>query len=138
MISSLFLIGGLTHNSTHLLLSDGSSTLYWFDPTSLAVVGSLNVRWYRHGRLQSVPRLNELEWIDGVIYANVWMTNKIILIRPSTGLVEKVIDARSLHPNPSNPEMSLNGIAWDHLKRKLYITGKLWPKMYEISYVGLD
>lgn len=128
--------GGLTHNSSHLLLSDGSSTLYFFDPNTLNVVSKLRVRWFRDGRWREVKMLNELEWIDGYIYANIWMSNYIVVICPNTGVVKKVIDATALHPNPKNHEMTLNGIAWDDTERKLYITGKLWPTMFEIEFVG--
>jgi glutamine cyclotransferase len=129
---------GLTHDSQHLLLSDGSATIYFMCPRTFAVKRRLPVKWFRNGKLHPVTMLNELEYIDGVIYANIWMTNYIVLIDPQSGLVKKVIDATALHPNPSDREMTLNGIAWDESQRKLYITGKLWPTMFQIDFVGLE
>lgn len=82
--------------------------------------------------------LNELEYINGYIYANVWMQHHIVIIDPSSGEVRKVIDAKHLHPNIANPEMTLNGIAYDHQQHKLYITGKLWPQIFEIEFIGVD
>jgi glutamine cyclotransferase len=77
--------------------------------------------------------LNELEFIDGYVYANVWMTTRIAVIEPATGVVVAWLDAAHLHPQPSNREMTLNGIAFDEDTRKLYVTGKLWPTLFEIQ-----
>jgi len=85
------------------------------------------------GQLHPVTMLNELELIDGYVYANVWMTTRIAVIEPATGVVVAWLDAAHLHPQPSNREMTLNGIAFDEDTRKLYVTGKLWPTLFEIQ-----
>jgi glutaminyl-peptide cyclotransferase len=81
--------------------------------------------------------LNELEWISGHIYANVWQTNSIAVISPDTGIVQRWIDVRALHPSPSDlTNATPNGIAFDQTNGKMYVTGKLWPVLYEIKFVG--
>ena len=87
------------------------------------------------GRLSDVRMLNELEWIDGHIYANVWQTPLIAIIDPASGLVVKWIDVRSLHPLPHDMNATPNGIAYDPQQHKLYVTGKLWPVLYEIAFI---
>ena len=83
----------------------------------------------------SINRLNELEWIDGKIWANIWMTPFIVVVDPATGNVTSVIDCRNLveDARASNPDIDvLNGIAWDATNRELYLTGKLWPWIYQV------
>ena len=129
---------GITHDGESLLMTDGSSTVFYLDPSTFEVTRRLKVQWAKNRMLHEVRNLNELEFIDGMIYANIWMTNFIIIIDPDTGFVRKVIDCSALHPNPNNQEMTLNGIAFDEQERRLYITGKLWPTIFEIDYIGVD
>ncbi len=80
--------------------------------------------------------LNELEYISGHIYANVWQTSLIAIIDPSSGFVVKWIDVRALHPATHDANATPNGIAYDADAHKLYVTGKLWPVLYEIAFIA--
>ena len=124
---------GLTQDGTHLILSDGSATLRFLDPETFELVRSIEVK--DHG--SPVTQLNELEYIRGEIYANVWHTDRIARIAPETGRVLGWIDLTGLldaneHPDP---EAVLNGIAYDSVHNRLFVTGKLWPKLFEIKVV---
>ena len=121
---------GLTTDGRSLITSDGSSRLYFLD-RNLKVTGSVNVRL--HGK--PLNYLNELEYIDGKIWANVYMTNMIVVIEPSDGNVEAVIDCTGLLPQKMRkPDTDvLNGIAYDSLTGKIYLTGKNWPLLFEIE-----
>lgn len=121
---------GLTTDGKSLIASDGSSCIYFLD-AKLNVQRRITVR---NGR-KAVGMLNELEWIDGKIWANVYLTDYIVVINPQSGAVEKVIDCSGLLPESMRtPETDvLNGIAYNPLDGKIYITGKLWPRMYEIK-----
>ncbi|MGH9617130.1 MAG: glutaminyl-peptide cyclotransferase [Acidobacteriaceae bacterium] len=124
---------GLTHDDKHLILSDGSSTLYLLDPSTFKQVGKIEVT--ADGR--PVRELNELEYIHGEIFANVWETNRIARISPSTGKVLAWIDLSGVRP-PSTMQDSdavLNGIAYDSQHDRLFVTGKLWPKIYQIKLI---
>ena len=112
-------------------MSDGSDTLTFLDPKTQAVTKALRVQ--DAGR--PVGNLNELEWIEGEIWANVWMTDRIARISPNTGEVNAWIDMASLWPRqpPMPAEQVLNGIAYDKATRRIYITGKKWPRLYQIS-----
>ena len=85
-----------------------------------------------------LTRLNELEYIDGEVWANVWQTSFIVRIDPATGVVTGVIDLTGILPDPvANPSDDvLNGIAWDAANRRLFVTGKNWPKLFEIRLTG--
>lgn len=124
---------GLTHNNTHLILSDGTATLHFLDPNTFAEARQLTV-CYAGG---PVRQLNELEFIDGRIYANVLPTNYIAIISPKDGQVTAWIDLRGLYPPPLfGPSNNiLNGIAYIPESKHLLVTGKRWPKMYEIELV---
>lgn len=124
---------GLTHNGTHLIMSDGSDTLYFRDPETFELVHRLSVTL--HGA--PLPMLNELEFIRGIIYANVWQTDTIALINPSNGSVVGLVDASGLLESYdiSDKPGVLNGIAYDHDNDRLLVTGKLWPKLFEIEMV---
>ena len=123
---------GLTHDETQLILTDGTPNLRFLDPKSLRVTRRLRVA-DQSGR--AVENLNELEYVRGEIYANVWQTNQIIRISPaqrqcsgsnrSTGIIDK----RELHGEGA----VLNGIAYDAAGDRLFVTGKLWPKLFEIK-----
>lgn len=122
---------GLTQDGHDLILSDGSPTLRYLDPSTFATVRQLKVTW--HGK--PVQNLNELEWVKGEIYANVWMSNKIARISPLTGHVIAWIDLAGIISEVElrNNNAVLNGIAWDKKGDRLLVTGKLWPKMFEIQ-----
>jgi glutaminyl-peptide cyclotransferase len=121
---------GITHDGKRLIMSDGSSTLYFWDPETLKEIGHLDV----DDKGSPVPELNELEYIHGEIYANVWQTDRIARISPATGHVLGWIDLRGLGP-PVDPSTGnvLNGIAYDAKRNRLFVTGKLWPKLFEIK-----
>ena len=121
---------GLTHDETRVILSDGTASLRFLDPNTLQQTGSVPVTYM--GR--PLDRLNELEFIEGEVWANVWQTNYIVRIDPATGAVTGVIDLTGLLPDPvDNPaDDVLNGIAWDAADKRLFVTGKNWPKLFEI------
>jgi glutamine cyclotransferase len=124
---------GLTFDGTHLVMSDGTATLYFRDPETFAVVDQVQV----HDENGPVVRLNELEYIQGLIYANVWQTDRVAIIDPATGQVVAWIDlAGLLKPEDLiQPVDVLNGIAYDAANDRLFVTGKWWPKLFEIKVV---
>lgn len=124
---------GLTTDGTNIIMSDGTNILSYLDPTTLKVVKTLSVSENGY----AADYLNELEYINGFIYANVWTTNKIVKIDPSNGKITGKLDFVSLmhevknkYPNASE----LNGIAFDSSTNKIYITGKLWPAIYRVEF----
>jgi glutamine cyclotransferase len=126
---------GLTSDGAHLIMSDGSDTLRFLDPATFAVTGRVRVR--DAGR--RVERLNELEFINGFVLANVWLTDRIAVIEPISGAVTAWLDLGDLVPIPSGATNAvLNGIAWDDQAKRLFVTGKLWPRLYEISVLWED
>lgn len=125
---------GITHNGTRLIMSDGTSTLYFLDPITFEETGRIEVR----DRNNPVTGLNELEFVRGEIFANVWKTNRIARIDPATGRVTGWIDLEGLL-KPKDGEKSaggLNGIAYDAENDRLFVTGKYWPKLFEIKLIG--
>ncbi|MHB8301581.1 MAG: glutaminyl-peptide cyclotransferase [Acidobacteriaceae bacterium] len=124
---------GLTHDSRHLILSDGTSVLRLLDPATFQQVGQIAVT----DGSNPVLNLNELEYIHGEIYANVWQTDRIARISPTTGKVIAWIDLAGLLPaaNRQSSDAVLNGIAYDSKSNRLFVTGKLWPKLFEIRLV---
>jgi len=124
---------GLTYDGTHLLISDGSSNIHFMDPTTYEITKTLPIRT---GKFR-LPKINEMEFIDGRIFANVWYDNYIYIINPVTGLVESRIDMRGLLPASQRPnrEAVLNGIAFRPESGRLLVTGKLWPTIFEIRLV---
>ena len=122
----------LTSDGKQLYMSDGSSSLRILDPETLAQVGSIQVT----AAGKPVENLNELEWVKGQIYANVWLTERIARIDPASGKVVAWIDLSGLSPpaselsDPANDV--LNGIAYDAKDDRLFVTGKRWPRLYEI------
>jgi glutamine cyclotransferase len=123
---------GLTHDGEHLIMSDGSETLRFLDPESFEVVRTVRVR--DTGR--PVVRLNELEYVDGEIWANIWYDDRIARISPASGEVMGFIDLRTLYPQTARGgEAVLNGIAYDAAAKRLFVTGKNWPQLYEIKIV---
>lgn len=122
---------GLTHDGERLIMSDGSSTLYFLDPATYEEIGRIQVR----DEDGPVTRLNELEYIQGEVYANVWPTERIARVSPQTGRVIGWIDLTGiLAPEDRNAPIDvLNGIAYDAENDRLFVTGKWWPKLYEIE-----
>jgi glutamine cyclotransferase len=121
---------GLTTDGHSLVLSDGTSRIRFVDPTSFQVTRTIDVT--SEGR--PVVRLNELEWIGGEIFANVWQTNLIVRIDPATGHVRGEIDFGGLlSPEDRHPDTDVfNGIAYDAAQDRLFVTGKHWPKLFEV------
>jgi glutaminyl-peptide cyclotransferase len=121
----------LTQDGRQLIMSDGTPYLRFLNPTTLAPTGRLQVTLDG----EPVRNVNELEWVKGEIYANVWETNWILRIDPKSGAVVGLIDlARLLPPSDtvSGPDAVLNGIAYDAKGDRLFVTGKNWPKLFEI------
>lgn len=123
---------GITYDAAGgLVMSDGSDVLTFLDPTTQAAVRNIRVR--DAGR--PVVQLNELEWIEGEIWANVWMTDRIARISPITGDVKAWVDLSSLWPLSQRlpPADVLNGMAYDQAARRIFVTGKKWPRLYQIA-----
>lgn len=120
---------GLTYDGKNLILSDGSSDLFYLDPETFKPA-KLAVRM--NG--QPIRELNELEFIDGEIWANVWQTDLILRIDPSTGLVTSFLDLKGIlaPSDKTGRENVLNGIAYDAEHKRIFVTGKLWPRLFEI------
>jgi glutamine cyclotransferase len=124
---------GLTEDGKSLILSDGTATLRFLDPATFRVLRSIQVR--DHGL--PVTKLNELEFIHGQIYANVWYSDRIARISPATGKVLGWIDLTGLllQSERSSSGAVLNGIAYDSEHDRLFVTGKCWPKLFEIRII---
>jgi glutamine cyclotransferase len=123
---------GLTHDGRELIMSDGSATIRFRDPETFSVTREIEVRH------EGVPvsRLNELEYVEGEIWANIWYDDRIARISPADGKVLGFIDLSSLYPqNARGSEAVLNGIAYDPATKRLFVTGKNWPQLYEIQVV---
>jgi glutamine cyclotransferase len=121
---------GLTFDGDALIMSDGTNTLYFRDPDTFEVLRTIDV----FDRGQRVHRLNELEYIAGEVYANVWQTEFIAVIDPGSGVVNGWIDLTDLLDTTAAkaPDV-LNGIAYDEENDRLFVTGKNWPRLYEID-----
>jgi glutaminyl-peptide cyclotransferase len=123
---------GLTHDGQELIMSDGSATIRFRDPETFAVTREIEVR----AGGAPLPRLNELEYIDGEIWANIWYDDRIARISPANGEVLGFIDLATLYPQSARgSEAVLNGIAYDAAAKRLFVTGKNWPQLYEIRVV---
>lgn len=122
---------GLAFDGTQILNSDGSNSIYFLNKDSYQKEKTIEV----YDNKGAVKNLNELEFIDGKIYANVWMTNRIVIINPANGAVEGELDLSNLYPEADdiNSDAVLNGIAWDTKGRRLFVTGKKWDKLFEIK-----
>lgn len=122
---------GLCHDGRRLIMSDGSDVLTFRDPASFATTGRVNVTFDG----APVPRLNELECVDGAVYANVYTTQAIVRIDPATGRVTALIDASGLlTPEEAARSEVLNGIAYKPETKTFLITGKNWPRMFEVVF----
>ena len=124
---------GLTHDGTRLILSDGTPKLRFLDPATFKETGSIVVR----GARGPVEDLNELEFIHGEIFANVWQTDRIARIDPKSGRISGWIDLTGLMSaaERGTADAVLNGIAYDAAADRLFVTGKLWPRIFEIRLV---
>lgn len=121
---------GLTHDGKRLIMTDGSSYLRFFDPDTMKETGRVRVT----DGGAPVEQLNELEFIKGEVYANVWGSHRIARIDPATGRVNRWIDLTGLlDPRLAKDVDVLNGIAYDAEKDRLFVTGKLWPRLFEIT-----
>ena len=124
----------LTRNDREIIMSDGTSDLRVLDPKTLHEIRRIHVT----ARGRAVEQLNELEWVRGNLLANIWQTDRIARIDPDTGQVVAWIDLTGLLPDrdriPGQTDV-LNGIAYDSGKDRLFVTGKLWPKLFEIRVV---
>ena len=124
---------GITHDGTHLIMSDGSEWLRILDPTTFAE--RRRVRVMAAGA--PLRNLNELEYVNGEVLANIWTTDYIARIAPDTGRVLGYIDLHGLLTANERPSDGvLNGIAYDAQRDRLFVTGKLWPKLFEIRIVN--
>ena len=120
---------GLAHDDKRLILSDGTPALRFLEPETFKEIGRVQVK---DGDVP-VEDLNELEVVDGEVYANVWMTDRIAVIAPATGRVTAWINLAGLMPRGSTSgDAVLNGIAYDARSKRLFVTGKLWPRLFEI------
>jgi len=125
---------GLTQDGARILMSDGTQFIRFLDPETLAETGRIAVT----DRGQPVRNINELEWVKGEILANIWQTDQIARIDPKTGQVLGWIDLSGLLPQADrtgDPDAVLNGIAYDARGDRLFVTGKRWPKLFEIRLV---
>lgn len=130
---------GLTYDGSRLIMSDGTANLYFVDPAAtassgvLAITGQVTVR----DRGELIGRLNELEYINGAVFANIWGTDQIARIDPATGQVTGWLDLTGILPPEDRAGVDvLNGIAYDPAADRLFITGKWWPKLFEIDIVA--
>ncbi len=131
---------GMTNDGKYLIMDDGSNNLYYRDPLTFKVVKTVGVT-DNNGPLSSI---NELEYVDGLIYANVWLTNYIVKIDPSTGNVLAKADFSNVlnkyapgflsDEAQSSKGAVLNGIAYDSVGKRFFVTGKLWPKLFEVKF----
>ena len=126
---------GMTTDGKQLIISDGTNTIHFFDAATLKETSRISVQ-DNNGMLSNV---NELEWIDNYIYSNVWETNYILKIDPATGIVIAKADITqqikaALPPSFDSDTNVLNGIAYDAATKKIYITGKNWPKLFEVKF----
>jgi glutaminyl-peptide cyclotransferase len=127
---------GLTHDGARLIMSDGTATLHFLDPQTFQELNTIEV----YDTNGPVVQLNELEYVNGEVYANIWKTDRIARISPETGQVLGWIDLSGLlGPEDRQQHVDvLNGIAYDVAGDRLFVTGKLWPKLFEIKVIELS
>lgn len=127
---------GLTNDGQYLITSNGSSQLSFIDPETFGIVRTLNVHF--EGNL--LAKLNELEWVNGVIYANIWQSDWIVMIDSETGNVVGKVFLKNLLPDSLRSAKTdvLNGIAFDHNEQRLLVTGKYWPRIYHIELIEIE
>lgn len=127
---------GITHDSKQLIISDGTDNLYFFEPESFKEIRRIKVSDNKN----PVTRINELEYIKGKIYANIWKTGRIAIIHADSGQVEAWINLEKLviQAGGDNSIKTLNGIAYDKENDRIFVTGKLWPAIYEIRIIPAE
>lgn len=122
---------GLTFDGSRLIMSDGTANLYFLDPVTFQRVGQVTVH-----DAGTVTEINELEYINGTVFANIWKTNKIAVINPENGQVTAWVDLTGIQNlNTLDSNSVLNGIAYDPSEGRLFVTGKMWPHIFEIRLV---
>jgi glutamine cyclotransferase len=122
---------GLTYDGSRLIMSDGTAHLYFLDPVTFQRVGQVTVH-----DTGPVTKLNELEYINGTVYANIWREEKIAVINPQIGQVTAWIDLTGIQDlKNQDPNNVLNGIAYDANGDRLFVTGKMWPHIFEIKLI---
>jgi len=122
---------GLADDGKRLVMSDGSAELRFLNPETFAETGRVRVL----DGAAAVEKLNELEVVKGEIFANVWLTDRIAVIAPDSGRVVAWLDLKGLMPAQGDRDAVLNGIAYDAARDRLFVTGKLWPRIFEIRVV---
>ena len=123
---------GITYDGNRLIMGNGSATLIFLDPETFEKVGQVEVH-----DTAPVTQINELEYINGKVYANIWKEEKIAIINPQTGQVEGWIDLSGIRDiENQDVDNVLNGIAYDAEHDRLFVTGKLWPKLFEIKLIA--
>jgi len=127
---------GITHDDRHWIISDGTDTLRFIDPATEREVRRVQVR----DGAQAIRQLNELEFVEGEVWANIWHDDRLVRISPLDGSVLGYVDLSALWPRAERPsrEAVLNGIAYDETGRRLFVTGKNWPRIYQIELVKGD
>ncbi len=130
---------GITTAGDRLIMSDGSHKLYHIAPSTFNIIKETEV----YDQQGEVTQLNELEYIDGWVWANIWLTDRIVAIDPETGVVKAELDMSHLLSSAERRSLDdkddvLNGIAWNPEKKTFYLTGKRWPKLFEIKITGAD
>ena len=125
---------GITNNGQQLIYSDGSNQLRFLNSQTLSVEKNLSV----HANGKAVHRLNELEWVEGLIYANIWRSHWMVMIDPRSGEVVGRVNLKKLLPNSLRNKKTdvLNGIAYDQATQRLFVTGKYWPRLYQIELIA--
>jgi glutaminyl-peptide cyclotransferase len=124
---------GMTTDGKSLIINTGGSNLYFVNPETFKIERTLGVT----NNNGYVSNINEMEWVDGAIYANIWQTNEIIKINPQTGLVEAKADFTDILKKQNIPDSSaeaFNGIAYNSASKTFYVTGKWWPALFEIKF----
>lgn len=129
---------GITTAGEHLIMSNGSNKLYHMTPSTFNIIKEVEV----YDNNGEVANLNELEYVDGLVWANIWLTDRIVAIDPETGAVEGELDMSQLLPKADKNKTDdkddvLNGIAYNPEKNTFYLTGKRWPKLFEVKINGL-
>jgi glutamine cyclotransferase len=124
---------GITHNGRHLIMSDGTSNLYFLNPENFQLIKSIQV----YDNAVPIANLNELEYVKDEIYANIWLTDYIARISPETGQVLGWINLETLLSQEKHIPSTdvLNGIAYDENQDRLFVTGKYWPNLFEIKLI---
>lgn len=120
---------GMTQNGKNIILSDGTPELRFLDPKTMQPVSTLKVT----ANGCPVEKLNELEWVDGEIWANIWQTNLIARIDPTSGNVKSFLDVSAIAPKTDDPDIVPNGIAYDAAAKRVFVVGKRWPQLFEVK-----